>query len=55
MATGVIRQSNQRFENLFFAGMVVLFATIVFVGFARSYEAVKKPSEFHSCKKNSVP
>lgn len=37
MATGVIRQDNHRFENLFFSGMAVLFLTIVFVGFARSY------------------
>jgi len=37
MATGVIRQNNRRFENLFFSGMAVLILATVFVGFARSY------------------
>ena len=37
MATGVIRQNNRRFENLFFSGMAVLTLATVFVGFARSY------------------
>jgi len=37
MATGVIRQSNHRFENLFFSGMAVLILATVFLGFARSY------------------
>jgi hypothetical protein len=37
MATGVIRQSNNRFENLFFSGMAVLILATVFLGFARSY------------------
>lgn len=37
MATGVIRQSNHRFENLFFSGMAVLILITVFLGFARSY------------------
>jgi len=37
MATGVIRQGNHRFENLFFSGMAVLILGTVFMGFARSY------------------
>jgi hypothetical protein len=37
MATGVIRQSNHHFENLFFSGMAVLILATVFLGFARSY------------------
>jgi len=37
MASGVIRQSNRRFENLFFSGMAVLILATVFVGFARTY------------------
>ena len=37
MATGVIRQSNRRFEHLFFSGTAVLILAIVFLGFARSY------------------
>lgn len=37
MATGVIRQSNRRFENLFFSGMAVLILATVFLGFARTY------------------
>jgi hypothetical protein len=37
MATGVIRQGNHRFENLFFSGMAVLILGAVFLGFARSY------------------
>jgi hypothetical protein len=37
MATGVIRQDNNRFENLFFSGMAVLILGTVFLGFARSY------------------
>jgi len=37
MATSVIRQSNHRFENLFFSGMAVLILATVFLGFARSY------------------
>lgn len=37
MATGVIRQGNHRFENLFFSGMAVLILGTVFLGFARSY------------------
>ena len=37
MVTGVIRQSNQRFENLFFSGMAVVILASVFVGFAHSY------------------
>jgi hypothetical protein len=37
MATGAIRPSNRRFENLFFSGMAVLILATVFLGFARSY------------------
>ena len=37
MATGVIRQINHRFENLFFSGMAVAILVSVFVGFAKSY------------------
>src|SRR5260370_29100527 len=37
MATGVIRQSNHHFENLFFSAMAVLILATVFLGFARSY------------------
>ena len=37
MATGVIRQSNRRCENLFFSGMAVLILATVFLGFARTY------------------
>jgi hypothetical protein len=37
MASGVIRQSNHRLENLFFPGMAVLILAAVFLGFARSY------------------
>ena len=37
MATGVIRQTNHRFENLFFSGMAVAILVSVFVGFAKSY------------------
>ena len=37
MATGVIRRSNRRFENLFFSGMAVLILATVFLGFARTY------------------
>lgn len=37
MATGVIRQGNHRFENLFFSGMAVQILGTVFLGFARSY------------------
>jgi hypothetical protein len=37
MATGVIRQSNRRFENLFFSGMAVLILATVFLGFSRTY------------------
>jgi len=37
MATGVIRQSNRRFEDLFFIGMAVVILASVFVGFAKSY------------------
>jgi len=37
MPTGVIRQSNRRFENLFFLGMAVLVLGTVFLGFGRSY------------------
>ena len=37
MATGVINQSNRRFENLFFSGMAVLILATVFLGFARTY------------------
>src|SRR5437016_13264714 len=37
MATSVLRQSNHRFENLFFSGMAVLILATVFLGFARSY------------------
>jgi hypothetical protein len=33
----VIRQSDHRFENLFFSGMAVLILASVFLGFARSY------------------
>ena len=32
MATGVIRQSNRRSENLFFSGMAVLILGTVFWG-----------------------
>ena len=37
MVTGVIRQTNHRFENLFFSGMAVALLVSVFVGFAKSY------------------
>lgn len=37
MATGVIRQSDHRFESLFFSSMAVLILATVFLGFARSY------------------
>ena len=37
MATGVIRHSRRRFENLFFSGMAVLILATVFLGFARTY------------------
>lgn len=37
MATGVIRQNNRRFENLFFSGTAMLILATVFPGFARSY------------------
>lgn len=37
MATGVVRYSNRRFDNLFFSGMAVLILATVFLGFARSY------------------
>ena len=37
MATAVIRQSNRRFENLFFPSMAVLILFTVFLGFARTY------------------
>ena len=37
MATVVIRQTNHRFENLFFSGMAVAILVSVFVGFAKSY------------------
>jgi hypothetical protein len=37
MATGVIRQSNQRFDDLFFSSMAVVILVSAFVGFAPSY------------------
>jgi hypothetical protein len=37
MATVVIRQTNHRFENLFFSGMAVVILVSVLVGFAPSY------------------
>jgi hypothetical protein len=37
MATGVIRQSNQRFDDLFFSSMAVVILVSVLVGFAPSY------------------
>ncbi|HET8923007.1 MAG TPA: hypothetical protein VFN26_08440 [Candidatus Acidoferrum sp.] len=37
MATGVIRGSNPRYENLFFSGMAGMFLAFVFIGFARTY------------------
>ena len=37
MTTGVIRQSNRRFEDLFFSGMAVLILATVFLGFAHTY------------------
>lgn len=37
MATGVIRQGNRRFEDLFFSGMAVVILVSVFVGFAPTY------------------
>src|SRR5882762_3311370 len=37
MATGVIRQSNRRFEHLFFSGMAAVILAAVFLGFAHSY------------------
>jgi hypothetical protein len=37
MATGVIRQSSRRFDDLFFAAMAVVILVSVFVGFAKSY------------------
>jgi hypothetical protein len=36
-ATSAVRQSNYRFEHLFFSGMAFLILAGVFVGFARSY------------------
>jgi hypothetical protein len=38
MATGVSRrQSDRRFDKLFFSGMAVVILASVFVGFAHSY------------------
>jgi hypothetical protein len=37
MATGVIRQSNRRFDDLFFSSMGVVILVSVFVGFAPNY------------------
>ena len=37
VATGVIRQTNRRFEDLFFIGMAGVILVSVFVGFAKSY------------------
>ena len=37
MASGVIRRSNLRFENLFFSGMAALILATVFLWFAHSY------------------
>jgi hypothetical protein len=37
MATVVIRQTNRRFEHLFFSGMAVVILVSVLVGFAPSY------------------
>ena len=37
MATGVIRQNNQRFDDLFFSSIAVVILVSVLVGFAPSY------------------
>ena len=37
MATGAIRHSSPRLDNLFFPGVAVLILAAVFLGFARSY------------------